>query len=250
MLSIGTFNVKMVCLVAIGVLITSWCGPALAKTLSFSGYDWVVKSGDHLGPGPNSWDDSNAWVDENGDLHLALRKRDGRWYCSQVSMLGRLGFGRYQFWIVGRVDSLDPNVLFGLFAYPTPDVGPDGTHEIDIEFTRWGRPNAPTGNYTVWPVRRGSNTGHHAFSAELNGDDTTHRFIWGATTVEFQSLRGHRDEDDDAFAAWRYSPSDAADFISDQPLRVQMNLWLFKGEQPKNGQQLEITVRSFKFIPE
>ena len=39
--------------------------------------------------------------------------------------------------------------------YPTPDVGPDGTHEIDIEFAKWGVPDAKIGNYTVWPVKRG-----------------------------------------------------------------------------------------------
>jgi hypothetical protein len=44
-----------------------------------------------------------------------------------------MGFGRYQFWIEGRVDRLDPNVVLGLLNYPTPDVGPDATNEIDID---------------------------------------------------------------------------------------------------------------------
>ena len=38
----------------------------------------------------------------------------------------------------GRLDQLDDNVTLGLFSYPTGDVGPDGTHEIDLEFARWG----------------------------------------------------------------------------------------------------------------
>jgi hypothetical protein len=33
----------------------------------------------------------------------------------------------------GRLDLLDDNVVLGLFNYPTEDVGPDGTHELDIE---------------------------------------------------------------------------------------------------------------------
>ena len=53
-----------------------------------------------------------------------------------------LGFGRYQFQVIGRIDQLDPNVVLGLFKYPTPDVGPDGTNEIDIEFAQWGRATA------------------------------------------------------------------------------------------------------------
>ena len=68
----------------------------------------------------------------------------------EVLTKDRSGFGRYQFWVVGRVDRLDPNVVFGLFNYPTPDIGPDGTNEIDIEFAKWGKPEAPMGNYTVW----------------------------------------------------------------------------------------------------
>jgi hypothetical protein len=127
------------------------------------------------GPGPNSWDENNVWVDQDGYLHLTITNRGGQWYCSQVSMAGRLGFGRYQFWVIGRIDKFDPNVVFGLFNYPTPDVGPDGTHEIDIEFADWGKPKAPIGNYTVWPAKTGFNRAYKRFSIALNGDFTTHR---------------------------------------------------------------------------
>jgi len=127
-----------------------------AKTLRFAGYDWVAKSATHEGPGPNNWNENNVWVDQGGYLHLKLTKQGDRWYCAEVLTKDRLGFGRYQFWVVGRLDRLDPNVVLGLFNYPTPDVGPDGTNEIDIEFAQWGKPEAPIGNYTVWPAREGS----------------------------------------------------------------------------------------------
>ena len=45
-------------------------GAAGAATLHFAGYDWTVKSGDGLGPGPCDWRESNVWVDAEGDLHL------------------------------------------------------------------------------------------------------------------------------------------------------------------------------------
>ena len=138
---------KMISLFAVGLLITTFRAPAEAKTFNFAGYNWMVKSGSHLGPGPNNWDEDNVWVDQHDYLHLAITNRGGQWYCSQVSMVDRLGFGRYQFWIIGRVDQLDPNVVFGLFNYPTPDVGSDATREIDIEFAEWGKPNTPIGNY-------------------------------------------------------------------------------------------------------
>ena len=59
-----------------------------------------------------------------------------------------------------------------------------------------------------------------------------------------------RDDDLGQFAAWLYQPSDPVNYIGDQPLRVQINLWLFKGQPPGNRQQDEIIVRSFKFTPE
>jgi len=82
---------------------------------------------------------------------------------------------------------------------------------------------------------------------ELNGDDTTQRFTWGPTSVKFQSLLGHRDDDLGQFANWLYQPRDPASYIGDKPLPVQINLWLFKGQPPNNGQQVELVVRAFKF---
>ena len=234
----------------IAAVMTSFCTPGWAKTIYFAGYDWTVKSGNNIGPGPNSWDEDNVWVDQNGYLHLVLSKRDSQWYCAQASMVDRLGFGRYQFWVTGRIDQLDPNVVFGLFNYPPSDVGPDGTHEIDIEFARWGKPAAPIGNYTVWPARSGLSSAHHVFPVALSGDDTTQRFLWSYSSVTFQSLVGHTDDDTGQFAMWPYQPRDAAKFIGDNPMPVEMNLWLFKGQPPQNGQEVELIVRSFKFTPE
>ena len=67
------------------------------------------------------------WIDKKGYLHLVLTTRAGQWYCSPVSMVERLGFGRYEFRVAGRIDQLDPNVVLGLFNHPPSDVGPDGT---------------------------------------------------------------------------------------------------------------------------
>jgi hypothetical protein len=108
-----------------------------AKDIEFGGYTWAVRSG-RGGPGPNVWDENNAWLDASTNLHLKISQRDGKWSCAEVTMRRRLGFGRYQFQATGRLDRFDDNVVLGLFNYLTGDVGPDGTHEIDIEFAWWG----------------------------------------------------------------------------------------------------------------
>jgi hypothetical protein len=220
-----------------------------AKTLTFSGYDWAVRGFGTGGPGPNHWDETNAWVDERGFLHLRIAPRDSAWYCSEVTMTQRLGFGRYQFWIEGRVDQLDLNVVLGLFNYPTRDVGRGGTNELDIEFARWGLRKAPIGNYTVWPVEREAKQTSYTFAPDFGGDLSTQRFTWSPTSVFFQSLRGLREDDAEEVASWRFQPEDAPRRVAQQPMPVHLNLWLFDGQPPSDGKPVEIVVRAFSFTP-
>ena len=220
-----------------------------AKDLEFGGYTWTVRSG-RGGPGPNAWDENNAWLDTSTNLHLKITQRDGKWFCAEVTMRRRLGFGRYQFQAIGRLDRLDDNVVLGLFNYPTGDVGPDGTHEIDIEFARWGDANNPMGNYTVWPVVKSLKQISKSFSFTSTSNQTTHRFIWSRDGVNFRSLEGHCQDDRKEINAWIYSPNQASLRVSQQPLPVHINLWLFKGLAPKNGLEVEVIIHNFEFTPE
>ncbi|MDR2990337.1 MAG: glycoside hydrolase family 16 protein [Burkholderiaceae bacterium] len=224
---------------------------AHAQTLNFSGYTWNVRPSGTGGPGPNNWDPNNAWVDPaTGWLHLRLTRQNGQWYSAEVYTQARFGFGRYQFWIVGAVDKLDPNVVFGLFPYPTADVGPDGTNEIDIEFSKWGNSAAPMGNYTVWPTAAGMNQASQRFPFALNnGTYSTQRFTWSPTSIYFQSLYGHYDDDTNQFASWLYQPQNPANSIAQAPMPVHINLWCFKGNPPSDGQPVEVIVSAFKFTP-
>lgn len=220
-----------------------------AGTISFSGYTWEVRPSGRGGPGPNYWDPNNVWVDSNGYLHLRLTQRNGRWYCSEVYTQNRLGFGRYQFWLIGRVDKLDRNVVLGLFNYPTPDVGPDGTNEIDIEFAKWGSSFAPAGNYTVWPTTTSVSHRTKSFPFSLKGDWSTHRFTWSSTRVFFQSQDGHYDDNSYQFAKWLYQPRKPATYVPQKPMPVHINLWCYNGHGPSNGQQVELIISAFKFTP-
>lgn len=220
-----------------------------AIEIQFGGFAWTVRAG-RGGPGPNAWAENNVWLDSATNLHLKIGRRDGNWSCAEITMRQRLGFGRYQFQIAGRVDRLDDNVVLGLFNYPTADVGPDGTHEIDIEFARWGEAGNPMGNFTVWPVAKERKQKTKSFAFSLTGDQTTHRFSWSRSRVLFQSLQGHRDEDHDELSRWIYRPPEPARSISQQAMPVHINLWLFKGLPPKNRQEVEVIIRAFQFTPE
>ncbi len=226
-----------------------FASPTRAKEIQFGGYTWTVRSG-RGGPGPNAWDGNNVWLDSNTNLHLRISQRDGTWSCAEITMKKRLGFGRYQFQTTSRLDRLDDNVVLGLFNYPTGDVGPDATHEIDIEFARWGDAKNPMGNYTVWPVEKSLKQATHSFAFTQADDETTHRFAWSRSQVQFRSLHGHRDDDRGESSHWVFSPKEPARTISQQPMPVHINLWLFKGRTPKNGREVEVIIHDFKFTPE
>lgn len=222
------------------------------KTLSFGGYAWEVRPSGKGGPGPNVWNPQNVWLDKAG-LHLKIsRVRKGQkteWQCAELYTTQPLGFGTYQFQVIGPIDRLDRYVVLGLFDYPSPEVGPDGTNEIDIEFAHWGHADAPIGNYTIYPAagKRGPNDSH-TFTFALKGDYTTHRFVRTAEKVSLQSLHGHRDDNNSEIAGWVYDPLDKR-LIPQAPLPVHINLWLFQGKAPDDGKEVSITIKKFTFTP-
>ncbi len=230
------------------------CVSAEAKTVRFADRTWNVRVNGRGGPGPNNWSDSdsNVFVDANGYLHLKITQVKNKWYCAEVFTNERLGFGRYQFQTGSRVDTLDPNVVLGLFNYPTGDVGPDGTNEIDIEYARWGNAAWPNGNFTVWPTKTTLSHTTNSFEFNLTGNDSTHRFLWNSTSVNFKTFNGlvaPLDETPTPIASWNYAPTDFADRISISPMPVHLNLWLFNGLAPKNKVPVEIIIKSFTFTP-
>ena len=223
--------------------------PSRAGTIKFSGYEWEIRpTSEDGGPGPNHWDEHNVQLDSNGFLHLKLTHHDGKWYCAELNTVRKFKFGTYQFWIAGPIDTFDQNVVLGLFNYPESDVGPDGTHEMDIEFSRWRNPHANMGNYTVYPTMVHTKEGATTFPFTLRKDTlSTHRLIWSSTSILFQSLHGLRDDNADIFQSWLYKPVDPAKHISQSPMPVHINLWCCDGKPPKDGKEVEIVIRSFKF---
>lgn len=224
-------------------------GPgALAESVEFSGYTWQVRS-DTGGPGPNVWDPRNVSVDLEGRLHLRIENREGQWSCAEVFIDQNLGFGRYQFEVIGRPDLLDDNVVLGLFNYTRPELGPDGTNEIDIEFATWGGQQTELGNWTIYPFKKGPKPPTRQFPIHLDGDLSTHRFTWSPRQIFYQSLYGHQLGNENEFARWRFIPMAYRKRIPQKPIPVHMNLWLFEGQPPTDSQPVEIVISAFRFTP-
>lgn len=222
---------------------------AATKTITFSGYTWYVKSGNGMGPGPNNWNANNVWVDANGKLHLQIKysTTTKKWECAEVWTTTNLGFGKYEWFFEGRIDLLDKNVVVGLFNYPTSNIGPDGTNEIDIEFSKWGNKNNKMGNFTVWPVLTGYAYSTFPYAILLTGTYTTHRFTWSSSSIFFQSLNGWRTDDTNIIATQNFAPVVSATSLIPQSAEpVHINLWLFRGSAPSNNTAVELIISKFQ----
>ena len=212
--------------------------PEGARVINFSGYEWVVtSSGDRkAGPGPNYFSDAeeNAWVDENGRLHLKITFREDRWNCARVELAKHTGYGRYIFYVSSRPDSLDPQVVWGLYTYMNDQ------EEIDIEFSRWGIVNNHEAQYAVQPSYI---TGNRArFRMNQEGDCSTHLFHWTKKRIDFASYHGHVTQpvnETQIIARWRYYGNNIP---PDSDERLKINLWLFRGKPPLNGEETEVVI--------
>jgi len=225
------------------------CFTVHANTLTFSNLKWEVRDG-YGGPGPNLWSHNNAWVDENGWLHLSITKVNKKWYCADVVTTANLGFGKYWFYVVGRVDKLDPHVVLGLFNYPPKNIGPDGTNEIDIEFSKWGSGSKTDHNisYTVWPNQLSLNNTSLIYTLNLTNNLSTHGFSWKKDKIYYQSGLGHDSNYLSPIMNWLFMPADFDNRIPQSPMPIHITLSLVKGEAPVNGKAVEIIIKQFCYI--
>ncbi|MCC7573118.1 MAG: hypothetical protein KO464_06985 [Candidatus Methanofastidiosum sp.] len=225
--------------------------------LYFSGYSWYIKSADERkGPSYNYWSESdeNVWVDEKG-LHLKIVESEGRWYCSEVYSEDSFGYGKYIFYLDGRPDLFDRNIVLGLFTYYYNPQVLDKNVEIDIEFSKWGSnlPNllARNSQFVIHPVKKQT---IHRYKMILNGNYSVHYFDWKKNSIEFKSLHGHNEATNDR----RFIIADKKFFGKNIPVpttetKVHINLWLYdsnedkKGDPPFDREEAEIIIKSFRF---
>ena len=213
-------------------------GIITAKNIEFAGRTWYVHN-DHYGPGSNYFSDdiSNIWVDANGYLHLRLRESDGKWYCPNIETIEPTGYGMHRFYIRGTITNLDPNIIFSPFVYY------DTSHEIDIEFARWGETNSGINNAQFVVQPHGTAGNLKTFRLSQTTENTTHYFDWTSTNVRFKSFQGHHLEEQnpgDIIHEWNYNGVDNPD--ESYNLKIHIITWLLNGNAPLNGKEMEMIV--------
>jgi hypothetical protein len=217
------------------------------RHLQFSGYDWSVKSSARrVGPGPNYFSDSNdnVVVDAQGRLHLRITQREGRWYCAEVVSTRSFGYGTYRFHLETNTDGLDEQVVLGMFTWS--DDPAYNHREIDIEGSRWGKANNQNAQFVVQPYARAENIVRFQIPSGLGS--STHFFTWKPDTVLCQSNEGPNTKPADP-----NSLVNQHEFIQGIPQsgneNARINLWLFTGHAPTNGNEVEVIISKFEFIP-
>jgi hypothetical protein len=190
-------------------------------------------------------------VDENGRLHLSIRKIGGSWYSTEVALEEVLGYGDYIFTTYGRLDLLDPNAVFGLFIWQYgPCYDPaygwwNPYDEFDVEFSRWGNPGNNIGQFVAQPYDYPGNLS--SFDATFSeGELTSHAFRWLHDRVECRSWRGGPSDETPAnlIHSWTYTGPHIP--RPEQP-RVHLNLWQVNGPPATNQ---DVVLDDFTFVPE
>lgn len=227
-----------------------WNDFASGRTIAFAGRTWRVKGPGYYGPGPNSFSNSASavYADANGRMHLTIQNVGGTWYSTEVALTEPLGYGDYVFTTRGRLDTLHPTTVLGLYIWeygPCYDYGYlwwNPYNEIDVEFSRWGVAGAPNAQFVAQPYDWGGNLLKFPYTF-TDGEVTSHAFRWRPDRVEFRSWRGGSTAEATSplVNSWTYTGPHIP--RPDQP-RVHLNLWQSSG--PPTSTQ-EVVLDAFRF---
>jgi hypothetical protein len=207
------------------------------KILTFSGYQWEIRTSASNRSGTiNTFDASNAWVDQAGLLHLRISGTPGHWASGEVKLSRSLGYGSYRF-VVRDVSHLEPAAVLSFFTWD--DRGP--IREMDIEVTRWGEPEGKNAQYVVQPYFVAANT--KRFDAP--GGTLTYWMVWGAGRVSFRTARGssssmRNDVAEHVFTSGVPSPANE---------RIHMNLYVYDNKRNPLRHESEVVIEKFEFRP-
>jgi hypothetical protein len=208
-----------------------------------------------------------VWVDVDGNLHLKVTHRDGKWWSAEIISEETFGYGEYKFLLSSKADQLDKNLVLGMFTWNNNSFQSDGNSEIDIEFAKWGFENHKSLQYAVQPTNWGTHDERDTKpeSFLLTGNNSTHGFIWKSSGVDFKSYYGHTTGS--LASSWNFAntmparrkveggrTSDAV--VIPKPgtqTHVHLNLWLNDtnqdgfGDAPSNGQEAEVVIKGFEY---
>jgi len=248
--------------------------PVETGDIFFSGYYWNIKNsnGTQVGPGPNRFanSSSNIWLDSNNYLHLKITKSNNIWSCAELISVKEFGYGRYIFTTGSDLTTLNEKVVFGLFSWDDYSFQKQANSEVDIEFARWN--NASDSlllTYSAQPVWFDNAAPYPERTrkpqmqvSKLKGP-CTHMFKWSSGKILWETYEGNTYPGNNLLATWSFDSTNVArrklegGLTSDaivvpapsDSTNVRFNLWLLNGIAPSDNKEVEVVIKSFKFLP-
>ena len=215
--------------------------PSMSKVIHFSGYDWIVRAaGSDRGGETSAYSPENAWTDSKGYLHLRMGLHDGRWTCAEVNLNRSFGYGSYRF-VVQETGHLPPSAVIGMFLM---DEGRTTMidNELDIELSRWARPESKNAQYVVQPYYVPENVARFSAPAGV----VTHTFRWEPGKASFASVRG-------PMVRPETKPIAEHIFTASVPpagaQTIHMNLYDFHHSQSRLQEPVEVVIEKFEYLP-
>jgi hypothetical protein len=245
---------------------------AHATSINWSGYTWDVRDNANRLEGPgwptgNRFSQNGVWVDSQGYLHLQIFKdAAGNWQCAELQTEQSLGFGQYTMMVMGvmkngkltAIQNLDKNAVFAMFHYPPTTLGPDGTHEMDIELSYWGYDKSQYEDFMNWSIYATvpKSTTNNLAGQNWHGapEPATvspiapqiHQYYRSQSSILFKALDGWSLQP----LASTYLQGLTSTQISQAPMPVHFNLWLNQAVPPTDGQPVEVVVKFFEYLPQ
>jgi hypothetical protein len=214
--------------------------PPAPKSIHFSGYDWLVRSGGgDVGGAFCDYKSSNVWVDDKGYLHLLMGEDGGEWHCAGLMMTHSLGYGSYRF-VVADSAHFPPSPRFDMFMRPDHE-DPDERSGFSIAMGQGGKPNAPNAEFVVQPYYVPGNSVHFNAPSGI----MSYVLRWEPGNAAFK-----------AFSGVSATPRGA---VKEQVFRtgipvpaeetVHFNFYDYHHTQSGLRQPVEIVVEKFEYLP-
>jgi hypothetical protein len=224
------------------------------RAVLFAGLPWAIKRRDfRAAPGPNYFSDlpEDIWGDADG-LHLTVKQKGSLWYCTEAVLTRSFGYGTYIIQTHGRLDTLDPRIIAGMFTFDLTahDLA---SREMDFEFAQWDSATDGTNaQYVMQPCSdpwMSPRATRYTINLSDAASSMTHFMIWSPGKVSFKSYYGDYLNDpnppvEKLAANWMF-----ADGSVPTPGREQfrINLWLMSGLEPRFGGGAQFTVTGFRY---
>lgn len=207
---------------------------SVGRNIEFSGLTWEVRGWDGA-PGNGCWSESteSVWVDDEGALHLRIRKIDGAWCQAEIRATEMAGLGDHTFHVRSRLDELDPGIVLGMFLYD-PDA------ELDIEITGSFESPSQRGWFTVFGAG-GELVAQESFDVALSGTFTSHNIRWSWETVAFRSWHGHCAEPPCGGIIHHWSHPIRIGPPSVWALQPRINFWIHRDDTLDRDQEVIIS---------